>query len=102
MNRFQVVLSEEATLDIDNLFDFIITEYKSEYTANQYINGLESTIQSLSRSAEIYRLQTAPFFKQFGKNIRRINYKKMAVLYSIYEPYVYIQRVIASSIIPEI
>ena len=76
MKRFQVVLSEEAKLDIDNLFDFIVTEYKSEFTANQYINGLENTIQSLSRSAEIYRLQTAPFFKQFGDNVRRVNYKK--------------------------
>ncbi len=102
MKRFQVVLSEEAKLDIDNLFDFIVTEYKSEFTANQYINGLENTIQSLSRSAEIYRLQTAPFFKQFGDNVRRVNYKKMAVIYSIYEHYVYIQRVVATSIIPEI
>ena len=42
MKWFQVVLSEEAKLDIDNLFDFIVTEYKSEFTANQYINGLNT------------------------------------------------------------
>ncbi len=102
MKRFQVVVSEEAKSDIDNLFDFIVTEYKSEYTANRYISGLENTIQTLTQSAEIYQLQTTPFFKQFGNKVRRINYKKMAVIYSIYGPYVYIQRVVASSIIPGI
>lgn len=102
MKQFQVVVSEEAKSDIDNLFDFIVTEYKSELTANRYINGLENTIQSLSQSAEIYRLQTAPFFAQFGNNIRRVNYKKMAIIYSVYEHYVYIQRIVASSIIPDI
>lgn len=76
MKQFQVVVSEEAKSDIDNLFDFIVTEYKSELTANRYINGLENTIQSLSQSVEIYRLQTASFFTQFGNNIRRVNYKK--------------------------
>ncbi|SRR5690554_5886451 len=102
MKRFQVVVSEEAKSDIDNLFDFIVTEYKSEFTANRYISGLENTIQTLTQSAEIYQLQTTPFFKQFGDKVRRVNYKKMAVIYSVYGHYVYIQRVIASSIIPEI
>lgn len=102
MKKYQVVVSEEAKSDIDNLFDFIVTEYKSELTANRYINGLENTIQSLSQSAEIYQLQTSPFFTQFGNKVRRINYKKMAVIYSIYGRYVYIQRIVASSTIPEL
>ncbi|MEA4950817.1 MAG: type II toxin-antitoxin system RelE/ParE family toxin [Petrimonas sp.] len=102
MKKFHVVVSEEAASDIDNLFDFIVTEYKSELTATRYINGLERTIQSLSQSPEIYRLQTASFFMQFDSKVRRINYKKMAIIYSVYGHYVYIQRIVASSTIPEI
>ncbi len=102
MKQFQIVVSEEAKSDIDNLFDFIVTEYKSELTANRYINGLENRIQSLSQSAEIYQLQTSPYFAHFGKNIRRINYKKMAIIYAVYGHYVYIRRIVASSIIPEL
>lgn len=102
MKQFQIVVSEEAKSDIDNLFNFIVTEYKSELTANRYINGLENRIQSLSQSADIYQIQTSPYFTKFGDNIRRINYKKMAIIYSIYGHYVYIHQIVASSLIPEI
>lgn len=102
MKLYQIVVSEDAKSDIDNLFEFIVTEYKSELTANRYINGLENKIQSLSQSAEIYQIQTSPYFTKFGNNVRRINYKKMAIIYSIYSHYVYIHEIVASSVIPEI
>lgn len=74
MKAYRVVVSDKAKSDIDDLFDFIVTEYKSILTANRYIDGLENAIHSLSRSAEIYRLQDNGYFKQFGDNVRRVNF----------------------------
>lgn len=99
MKPYHIVVSEKAKADIDNLFVFIVTEYKSEHTANQYIDGLENEIKALAFSAEIYRIRTDAFFAQFGQNIRRVNYKKMAIIYSFYFDAVYIERILPPSII---
>mgnify|MGYP001010534990 CR=1 FL=1 len=50
MKQFQVVVSEEAKSDIDNLFDFIVTEYKSELTFNHFGNINETTKTEIRRT----------------------------------------------------
>lgn len=100
MKTFTVVVSEEAKKDIDELFEFIITEYKSINTAEKYIDGLISTIKGLTNYAEIYQIQKGDYFERFGDiDVRRVNYKKMAVLYTIHSRYVVIRKVMPQSLI---
>ena len=46
-------------------------------------------------------VQTSPFFDKFGTQIRRINYKKMTVIYSIFAQTLYVRRILPASLILE-
>ncbi len=100
MKKYDIYLSATARYDIESLYEFIISEYKSYNTADKYVTGLEETIINLSSNAHIYQIQTEPFIvQQYGNYTRRVNYKKMAILYSIHQNTVYILRVIPQSTI---
>lgn len=99
--KFRVFITKEAQADIDNLFNFIVTEYKTEQTANNYIDGLVIAIQELGYNGDIYRIQKSPFFEKFGTQIRRVNYKKMTIIYSIFVQTLYVRRILPASLILE-
>ena len=93
-----------AEKDIDSLFCFITEECKSPLTAARYVQGIYDEINKLSTQARIHKIERAPFYRQFGFAVRRVNYKKMAILYSIIEYYVpesfiWIHRVMPASLI---
>jgi plasmid stabilization system protein ParE len=101
MSRFNVFVTPTAKEDIDNLYDFIISEHKSLNTANRYIDGIENTINRLALYAELFRTQRLPQLSPLQGNIRRINYKKMAILYTVANNNVYVLRVIPAATIAE-
>ena len=99
-----IYYSKLAEKDIDGLFDFIVKEYKSPLTAARYIQGIYDEISKLSTQARIHKVETGSFYRQFGFAVRRINYKKMAIIYSVIEysvpeNFVWIYRVMAASLI---
>ena len=99
-----ILYSELAEKDIDDLFYVITEEYKSPLTAARYVQGIYNEINKLSTQAAIHKIETSPFYRQYGFAVRRVNYKKMAVLYAIVEDYVsesfvWIYRIIAASLI---
>ena len=101
-----IFYSELAEKDIYGLFDFITEKYKSPLTAARYIQGIYDEINKLSTQACIHGIEKASFYRQFGFAVRRINYKKMAILYSVIEcnvseNFVWIYRVMAASLITE-
>jgi ribosomal protein S18 len=99
MVRFEIVFSEEANVDIQNLLDAIIYQYKASITAFRYVQGLLDEIKKLKTTAETFSIQKTKGFSQYGFNVRRLNYKKMAIIYTVINNTVYIQRVIPSSTI---
>jgi len=99
MVRFVIVFSEDAKNDIQKLSDIIMYQYKAPKTAFDYIQGLLDEIKSLGTNAEIYTIQKSSYFNQYGFNIRRLNYKKMVVIYTIINTTAYIKRVVPSSTI---
>lgn len=101
MNRYSIVYSQQAYDDIEALYYVIIAEYKTYITAERYVIGLENAIKELSNKAESFAIQNSDYFKQFGNCARRINYKKMTIIYSISDNKVVIQRVIPESLIIE-
>ena len=82
--------------DLSNTISF---EYKSPLKAIKYLKGLYVEIMKLSSHAESYMLQKHMPIIKYGFNTRRLNYKKMAIIYSVIDNSVYIQRVIPFSAI---
>jgi len=99
MEQYKIVISKQAKNDIDELYNVIVYDFASPITAFKYIKGLYKQINSLKRSAESYVIQTRPFYRQYGFNVRIITYKKMTVIYLVSNRCVYIRAVISSATI---
>jgi plasmid stabilization system protein ParE len=99
MSNYTVVISEHAQQDLRDLSNTINFEYKSPVTAFKYLRGIYTEMRKLKSSAETYVTQKHQYFSQYGVNVRRLNYKKMAIIYTIKNDTVYIRRVVPSSTI---
>jgi mRNA-degrading endonuclease RelE of RelBE toxin-antitoxin system len=99
MKTYKVFFTEQAREELKKLSYIIIEEYKSPLTAVRYLRNLYEEINKLKKSAESYSIQKGKYFKQFGNNVRRINYKKMTVIYLVNSDTVYVLSIIPSSII---
>ncbi len=99
MKAYDIRISKQADIDIENLHIYISEICKSPITAKRYILGLYSAINSLSRSAENYPISSLRSILYYGYNARRINYKKMSVIYTIHNNIVLVNRVIPGAVI---
>ena len=96
---YQIRYSDTALEDIKDLRIVIRDTYKAPNTAISYLQGLYNKISRLKTSPESYTIQTSSFFQRYGANTRRINYKKMAVIYTVHGDIVYIHRVMPANLI---
>lgn len=99
MNKYTVVISEQAQQDLRDLSNTISFEYKSPATAIKYLREIYVEMETLSTHSESYTIQVTSHFSQYGFNVRRLNYKKMAVIYTVINNTAYIKRVVPSSTI---
>jgi plasmid stabilization system protein ParE len=97
--KYTTVYSDAAFDDLKELFEVIAYDYYAPENAEKYLRGLLETINLLERNAAIYAVQTDSFYRQFGPNVRRVNYKKMAVIYTVYENIAHIHRIVTASLI---
>lgn len=84
---------------MDELLDVILFDFKAPLTAFKYVQGLKDTIEKLQQAPDSYPIQTRTSLQQFGANVRRINFKKMAIIFTIHDDVVYIHRIIAGAMI---
>ncbi len=101
MKKYSIVYSQEANDDINALYYFIVNEYKTYQTADKYVQGLENTIKQLIFNAETFQVQTNRCLAKYGTSIRRVNYRKMAVIYTVEDSVVLIKRVMPQSLITD-
>jgi len=99
---YRLKLSDEAVKDIDEYIDHIRYTYDAPLAAIRHYAGLTEVINSLRRFPYRHSIQTGASFFRYGVNVRRINYKKMAIIYTVSGDTVYIHRVIPSSLITSI
>jgi plasmid stabilization system protein ParE len=99
MKFYVIRISVQADIDIENLHSFIFEYCKSPITAKRYIEGIYNKIKSLSNSAESFPISTQKSILQYGYNVRRIKYKKMAIIYTVHGKTVLIRRVIPGTLI---
>ncbi|MCM1033989.1 MAG: type II toxin-antitoxin system RelE/ParE family toxin [Paludibacter sp.] len=92
----EIIYLPIAKRDIQELHDVIANDYFAPLTAKRYIEGLYKTINSLSLFSERHPIQRRKYIRQmYGTDIRRVNYKKMAILYTFNNDVVYIVRIMS-------
>ena len=89
-----IIFSEQAIDDLTTLNDVIFYDYCSPLTAKRYIDGIHKTIDKLTYSASAFAVYRRKSVRQYGSSVRRVNYRKMAILYTVYEDTVYIHRIV--------
>ena len=95
-----VRIADIALQDIENVHDYIAYELFEPITADKYIRGIYDTIKHLSLYGTSVAVSEKDFLlSQYGSTVRNINYKKMAVIYTIENNQIIIQRIIAASLI---
>jgi plasmid stabilization system protein ParE len=93
-NPYKIIYSEVAKEDLSELTDIITYDYGMPTTAFNYANGIVGAINSLKRFPYAYPIRRNISLQRFGHNVRRINYKKMAIIYTIHGDVVYIHRIV--------
>ena len=98
MRQFEVKVSDSALEDADKVYDYICNQLCAPQTAARYYQGLINKMRSLERGADSIAVDLL-LSSLFGITIRRINYKKLAILYSISDDIVIIERVIPQKMV---
>lgn len=95
-------VSDDAQSDLDRLYYTILLDFKAPFTAFKYLQVLKDVIRGLSKTAEIYKIETRRSLRKYGMNVRRVNYKKMTIIYTVHSNLVYIHRIIPQNTICEL
>ncbi|MEI8086260.1 MAG: hypothetical protein WCG93_08600 [Paludibacter sp.] len=91
MKKYHIELSDEALEDIEKLENIIIYKFKAPLTAVRYLTGLRAEIKLLAQTADALPFYTQQDLKEkYGANTKRINYKEMAVIFTLFNNIVYI------------
>ena len=100
MRKYVVKITHTASQDIENVHDYIAYELLEPITADKYIRSIYDAIKHLSFYGASVAVSEKDFLlSQYGSTVRNINYKKMAIIYTVETNKVIIQRIIAASLI---
>jgi plasmid stabilization system protein ParE len=101
MTGYTVVITEEARADIQAFYRYILYERKSPLTAFRNRKGLYDTIRKLSVYAGSIAVNRSEYLQfLYGPGARRINYRRMAIIYVVYGNCARIKRVIPGALVP--
>ena len=98
MRQFDVKLSDQALEDADRVYEYIANEVFAPMTAALYYQGLLNKMHSLHVGADAISVDVG-LSMIYGVPIRRINYKKLAILYSIEDDTVIIESILPQKMI---
>jgi plasmid stabilization system protein ParE len=100
MRKNIVKITSAALQDIENVHDYIAYELLEPITADKYIRGIYDAIKHLSCYGVSIAVSERSFLlSQYGSNVRNINYKKMAIIYTVENNEIIIQRIMAAALI---
>ncbi len=98
--RFKVVLSEEANDDLSEYIRFIKDVYKAPMTAEKHYVEIFELLRKLENFAQVSApARQKSLLNKYGLGVRRINYKNMAIIYTIHSNIVYVRRIMPQSLI---
>ena len=99
---YTVKLSADANAEFDNYIDHITYEYAAPITASKHHDEIIEALKLLERNPFINAVRDNISLKQYGSNVRRANYKKMAIIYTIHENVIYVHRILAGSLVTDL
>ena len=97
--KYKISMSNDAQSDYDEYIDYILYDCDAPMTAAKHYAGIKDAIVTLSKNPYINAVRTNASLLEYGLNVRRENYKKMAIIYTIHDDVVYIHRILAQSLI---
>ena len=80
MIEYRVKLLKQAEKDFYAYISHIQIEYGMPITALKHYEELSAVINSLKTNPERYPIRQSLFLQRYGTNVRRVNYKKMAII----------------------
>ena len=98
MARFSISLTDEAKDDIQQLRKAIEEAYLAPLTASRYVAELNTKMKWLENGADYFPIVPELSY-QYGYDVRRLNFKKMAILYTIEDNKVLVLRIIPQSLV---
>ena len=100
MHKYVVTITDAARQDIENVHDYIAYELFEPVTADKYIRGVYDAIKHLSLYGISMTVSERDFLlSQYGETVRNINHKKMAIIYTVENDKIIIQRIMAAALI---
>ena len=100
MRKNVVKITDTALQDIENVHDYIAYELLEPITADKYIRSIYDAIKHLSLYGLSIAISERDFLlSQYGSTVRNINYKKIAIIYTIENNEIIIQRIMAAALI---
>jgi hypothetical protein len=96
---YEVIILPEAEAEFNNYIDHIYFAYDAPLTAIQHYNDILEILYNLEKYAEVYQKEYLPSLQKYGNSVRRVNYKKMSIIYTVFDDTVYIHRIMASALI---
>ena len=100
MREFKIKLTDNAKYDILQVHDYIAYELYEPIAADKYFRGIYDAIRHLSLYGSSIAVSEREYLLyQFGPTVRNIIYKKMAIIFTIENNEIIIQKIIAASLI---
>jgi len=103
MKKYNVFITSNAIEDIEDVFNYIALTFKAPLTAKRFRDGLYREIIGLSVYAGAISVSHNKSIQDlYGLGARRINYKKLAIIYIIDGNDVFVERIIRAEAIKEL
>jgi len=100
--NYKLIITDSAQEDIDQYIDTIIFTYNAPITAKKHYDDLYAILRKIEQYPLANSIRYNSSLLQYGYNVRRVNYKKMAILYTVNEHNIYVHRVVAGNLITEL
>ena len=98
MARFRVLVTNSAEQDIASIVQYIREELHSPLTAKRYYEGLMEYLRWLADHASVLPIQPDSPLYNDGLPTRRLNYKNVAIIYTISGSDVYVYHIVAQKL----
>ena len=97
--NYKLIISDDAQDDIDEYISTIRYMFDAPITAKKHYDDLYDLFRKIEKYPTAFSERTTASLLQYGNNVRRVNYKKMAIIYTIDGLEIYVHRVMPASMI---
>ena len=97
--NYKLIISKDAWDDIDTYIGFITETCDAPITGKKHYDSLLKKLENIQKNPTANAIRKNVSLLKYGCNVRRANFKKMAIIYTINGDTVYIHRLIAGKLI---